>query len=199
MALTKKTVSKGAGAIGIRQISTGRILYLDLNSRYELTKTAEEGDPIQGVNSDGNLVDLDAAGQELSFELEVASKKNTRNINELMLNAGYVSKTGYQFPWVEAHTVASAEVTLKGSAAPVASSMYVSYLDGAKLTNVGGGAVDGAGKFKDNGDGTIEFHAGDNGKNVVIRYLIEDDVEVQGGADNQELGDLEAFFHQVSG
>lgn len=196
MALTKKTVAKGAGAIGIKQISTGRLLYLDLNSRYELSKTEETGDAVQGVNSDGTLVDLAAAGSELSFELTVASKKNTRNINELVMNSEFVSKVGYEYPWVESHTVAAGTVTLKGSTAPVAASMFVTYLDGAKLTSTGGAPA--AGQFKDNGNGTITLNAADNGKNVVIYYKISGNVTVQGGGDNAALGDLEVLFHQVS-
>lgn len=198
MSFTRSTVAKGAGAVAIRRISDSRLLYLNNNSKYTFTKNTTDGEKVQGFNSTGALVDLDVAGQETTFELEVASKKNTRNINEMVLDSEYVTKATYSTPWVETATVASGSVTLNGSASPTATTMAVTLLDGTKLTSTGGTPA--AGQFKDNGDGTVTFNAAENGKTVVIFYkYTASNVFVQGGADQSNIGYVEVMFHQVSG
>lgn len=197
MTVTPTTIVKGAGAVCFKQISTGRNLHLSLNSKVVFTKGVQAGDAVTGVNSDGDEVTLAKSGDTLTFELEVNTKKNTRNLNELILDSEYIAKTGFEFPHAEAQTVASGTITLAGTTAPVSGKTKVSYLDGGVLTSTGGTPT--AGQFKDNGDGTITFNSGDNGKIVVISYYMTQNVNVQGGADNAPLGDLEVFFHQVSG
>lgn len=197
MTFSRNTVSKGAGAIGIRRISDNRIMYLNTNSRYSFNKSSTEGDKVQGFNSDGKLLDLDVAGSEESYQLEVASRKNTQNINELLLDAVYVTESSYNVPWVESATVATT-VTLKGGT-PATSSLYVSYLDGTKLTSTGT-TPSAAGTYKDNGDGTISFHSGDVGKTVVCYYKVaKTNIASQGGANNDAVGYVDVMFHQVSG
>jgi hypothetical protein len=198
MTYTRNTVAKGAGAVGIRRISDNRILFLNVNSRYSFNRTATEGDAVQGFNSDGNLVDLDTAGSEISYELEIASRKNTQNMNELLLDSIYTAEASYNVPWVESALVASGTVTLEGGT-PVATTLYVSYLDGSKLTSTGS-TPSAAGTYKDNGDGTITFHSGDNGKNIVAYYKIaKTNIASQGGANNEAVGYVDVMFHQVSG
>lgn len=197
MAFTQNTVAKGAGALAIRRISDNRLLWLNTNSKYTLTKATTEGDKVQGFNSTGTLVDLDVAGQEESYELEVSSKKNTRNINEMVLDSVYVAKTNFQAPWVESATIA-ADYTLKGGT-PVASTMQVSSLDGSTIYERVAGAPN-AGQFKDDGDGTVTFNAADVGKLVVIYYKIQHATSfTQGGADHEAVGYVDVMFHQVSG
>lgn len=198
MAFTRSTVAKGAGAIGIQRATDNRLLFLSLNSKYTLTKSVTEGDKVQGFNSVGNLVDLDVSGSDITFELEVASKKNTRNFNELVLDSAYTTKASYAAPWVESGTVTGGTITLQGGT-PVASTLVVSYLDGTKLASTGVTPT-AAGQYKDNGDGTITFHSGDNGKNVAMFYQTNlTNVFTQGGADDEPMGYLNIMFHQVSG
>jgi hypothetical protein len=198
MTVTRNTVAKGAGAVAIKRISDNRLLYLNTNSKYTISKSTSDGDKVQGFNSDGKLVDLDIAGQDETYELEIASKKNTRNINEMVLNSAYVTKASYNAPWAESQTVASGTVTLTGGT-PVATTLQASYLDGTKLTSTGT-TPSAAGTYKDNADGTVTFHAGDNGKTIVFYYLTSvSNVFTQGGVDNDALGYLEVMFHQVSG
>jgi hypothetical protein len=198
MTFSRNTVAKGGGAIGIRRISDGRLLFLNTNSKYTFTKSTSDGDKVQGFNSDGTLIDLDVAGQEETYTLDVTSKKNSQNINELVLNSAFVNKTSYQAPWVESAAVDTGAVTLKGGT-PVASSLSATYLDGAKLTSTGS-TPSAAGQYKDNGDGTVTFHSGDNGKNIVFFYKINvANIATQGGADHDPLGYLEVMFHQVGG
>ncbi len=198
MTVTRSTVAKGAGAVAIKRLSDNRLLYLNTNSKYTFNKTTSDGDKVQGFNSSGSLVDLDVAGQDQTFELEISSKKNTRNINELVLNSAYTAKASYNAPWNEAQTVSGGAVTLSGGT-PVASSLYASYLDGTKLTSTGS-TPSAAGQYKDNGDGTVTFHAGDNGKTIAFFYYTTvSNVFTQGGVDHDALGYLEVQFHQVSG
>lgn len=198
MSYTRSTVRKGLGGVTIRRHTDSRLLFLNFNSRATFSKTSTEGDKVQGVNSEGTLVDLDVAGSEESYELEIASKKNTRNVDELVMNSAFKAQDNLQVPWAEVKTVASGTITLSGSAAPVASSMKISYLDGGVLT--ANASPSAAGQFDDNGDGTVGFHSSDNGKQVVVYYLIEHDgVLTQGGAQHESLGTVEAFFHFISG
>ncbi len=198
MTVTSSIITKGAGAVCLKQISTGRLLFLSLNSKIVFTKTEAAGEAVTGVNSDGDEVTLSQSGSTLTYELEVNSKKNTRNMNELILGAAYVAKTGFEFPHAEAQTIAGGTITLAGSTAPVAGKTKVTQLDTGTVFASTGSAPS-AGQFKDNGDGTITFNASDNGKQVVIAYYQTQNVSVQGGADSTALGDLEVFFHQVSG
>lgn len=198
MTVTNSVIVKGAGGLCLKQIATGRLLYLSLNSKITFTKSEQAGDAVTGVNSDGNQVTLSQAGSTLTYELEVNSKKNTRNMNEMILNAEYVPKTGYEFPHAEVQTIAAGAITLAGSDAPVAGKTKVTQLDTGTMFTPTGSAPS-AGEFKDNGDGTITFNTADNGKQVVIGYYQTQDVSVQGGADNTAPGDMEVFFHQVSG
>jgi hypothetical protein len=196
MTFSRSTVSKGMGALAIRRHSDNRILFLNTNSKHSFTKSTTEGDKVQGVGSDGALVDLDVAGSTETYELEVSSKKNTQNINEMVLDSVYVSKSTYNTPWVESATVA-ATYTLKGGT-PVASTAQVSLLDGTKFTRVTG--TPNASEFKDNGDGTLTFNAADVGKVVAIWYQIQfSNVYTQGGADHSAVGYVDVMFHQVSG
>lgn len=197
MTFTRNTVAKGMGALSIRRISDNRIIYLNTNSKYTFTKSTQEGDKVQGVNSDGTLVDLDVAGSQETYELEVSSKKNTQNINEMVMNSIYVAQASYAFPWSEVATVATT-VTLKGGT-PVGSTAQVTSLDGlTKYSRVSG--APNAGEFKDNGDGTLTFNASDVGKQVAVWYKItQSNVFSQGGADHQALGYVDVTFYQVSG
>jgi hypothetical protein len=198
MAFTRSTVAKGAGAITIRRQVDDRLLFLNTNSKYVFSRTVAQGDKVQGFNSEGRLIDLDIASSEETYELEVSSRKNTRNINELSLDALYVAKTSYDAPWAEMATVASGSVTLKGGT-PVSASTLVTYVDGGKLT-LTAVTPTAAGQYKDNGDGTLTFHSGDNGKTVAIFYKTAvSNVSVQGGADYTAVGYVDVMFHQVSG
>lgn len=196
MALTRKTIRKGLGGIALRRLADNRMLFLNFNSGATFSKTSSEGDKVQGTNSEGDLVDLDQAGSEETYELEVRSKKNTRNIDELVMDSIYHTETNLQVPWVEVHTITAGEITLNASNAPVAGSMQISYLDGAKLT---ASATPSAGQFDDDGDGSVNFHSSDNSKQVVVRYLIEHaSVQTQGGSEHESIGYVEAFFHFIS-
>ena len=198
MTFTRSAVAKGAGAVIVRRHSDDRILFLNTNTKYDFQKTETEGDKVQGMNSSGSLVDLDIAGQEEWFSLEIFSKKNTRNINEMVLGAEYIAKTGYSFPWAETVTPSGGSATLKGATSPTATTMRVTQLDtGTVFTATSG--VPTAGQFKDNGDGTITFNAADNGKNLVVYYKRTANVSVQGGADYSAIGDVEIFFRQLAG
>jgi hypothetical protein len=197
MTFTRNTVAKGAGAIIVRRQTDDRILYLNTNSKYTLNKTTTDGNKVQGFTSDGSLVDLDVAGQEETYELEIASKKNTRNINEMSMNSVYVTQSSFDAPWGETATVASGSVTLKGGT-PISSSMMVTYLDGTKLTATG--SAPSAGQFKDNGDGTVTFNSSDNGKTIAIFYKTTvSNVFTQGGSGHTTVGYVDVMFHQVSG
>lgn len=197
MSFTRNTIARGAGAVVIRRHTDDRILFLNTNSKYSLNKTVSEGEKIQGFNSDGKLVDLDVATQEETFSLDISSKKNTRNINELALDSIYATQASFETPWGETATIASGTVTLKGGT-PVASSMMISYLDGSKLTSTV--STPSAGQFKDNGDGTISFHSSDNSKTVAIFYKISvSNVYTQGGASHTAVGYVDVMFHQISG
>ncbi len=197
MTFSRSTVAKGMGALSIRRISDNRIIYLNTNSKFTFTKSTTEGDKVQGVNSDGTLVDLDVAGSEETYELEVSSKKNTQNINEMVMNSVYVAQASYALPWSEVATVA-ATVTLKGGT-PVSSTAQVTSLDGLTVYSRVGGAPS-AGQFKDNGDGTLTFNASDAGKQVAIWYKItQSNIFSQGGENHAALGYVDAMFYQVSG
>jgi hypothetical protein len=196
MAYTRSTIRKGLGGITLRRITDNRLLYLNFNSRATFSKVSTEGEAVQGTNSEGNLVDLDQAGSEDTYELEVASKKNTRNIDELVMDSIFHTETDLLVPWAEVATIAAGEVTLNGGT-PETGTMQVSYLDGAKMT---ADATPEAGQFLDNGDGTVSFHTDDNGKQVVIYYMIEHaSVQTQGGSEHESVGHVEAFFHFISG
>jgi hypothetical protein len=184
MTFTRNTVARGAGAVVIRRQSDDRLLYLNTNSKYTFTRSLTAGNKIQGFNSDGTLLDLDVAGAEETYELEIVSKKNTRNMNELMLDSTYVSKGSFDAPWAETALVTGGAITLKGGL-PVSGTLFISYLDGGKLTSTGstGSTPSAAGQFKDNGDGTVIFNAADNGKSLVAFYKTTlTNVSVQGGA-----------------
>lgn len=197
MTFTRSTVAKGAGAVIIRRHDDDRLLFLNTNSKYTFTRSLTQGNKVQGFNSDGKLIDLDIAGTEETYELEISSRKNTRNVNELALDSAYISKSSFDAPWGETGTVASGVLTLKGGI-PVASSTCVSYLDGNKLTSTG--STPSAGQFKDNGDGSLTFNSSDNGKNVAVFYKTTvSNVFTQGGADHTPLGYLDIMFHQISG
>ena len=197
MTATANTVAKGAGAIGMRRIADDRLMFLNTNSKYTFTKATTDGDKVQGFNSDGALVDLDVAGQEVTYTLDVTSKKNTQNINEAVLDSIYITKSSFNAPWIESASVDTVTVTLKGGT-PVAASLYCSFLDGSKLTSSVSAPT--AGQFKDNADGTVTFNATDVGKQVVFYYKIaQANVKTQGGADNTAVGYLDVMFHQVSG
>jgi hypothetical protein len=197
MTVTRNTVAKGGGAVGIRRITDDRILYLNTNSKYTLTKATTDGNKVQGFTSDGSLLDLDVAGQEETYTLEIASKKNTRNINEMAFDSAYVTKATFNAPWVESATVASGTVTLNGGT-PVSTTLVCSYIDGSKLASTG--SAPSAGQFKDNGDGTVTFNAADNGKVVILFYKTTvSNVYTQGGADHTAVGYVDVLFHQVSG
>jgi hypothetical protein len=197
MTFTRSTVAKGAGAVIVRRQNDDRLLFLNTNSKYTFTRTLTQGDKVQGFNSDGQLVDLDIAGTEETYELEISSRKNTRNVNELALDSAYVSKASFNAPWGETGTIASGGLTLKGGT-PVTNSAVVTYLDGSKLMSTA--STPSAGQFQDNGDGTLTFHSSDNGKIVAVFYKIAlSNVFTQGGADHTPLGYLDVMFHQVSG
>lgn len=197
MTVTRSTIAKGVGGVGIRRISDNRVLYLTINSSVTFEKTTTEGDKVQGVNSAGTTVDLDVAGSEESFELTVNSNKNTRNMLEMVMGAGFKTKASYNIPWTESQAPASGTITLSGGT-PVASSLYVSYLDGEALVSTAGTPTEG--QYKDEGDGTVTFNAADNGKNVVLHYkTAASDVYLQGGDDNDALGNVDAMFYQVAG
>ena len=197
MTFTRSTVAKGAGAVIIRRHGNDQLLFLNTNSKYAFTRTLTQGNKVQGFNSDGKLVDLDVGGTEEAYELEIASNKNTRNVNELALDSLCVSKSSFDTPWGETGTVASGGLTLKGGV-PLANSTFVTYLDGSKLNATA--TTPTAGQFKDNADGTLTFHSSDNGKTVAIFYKTTvSNVFTQGGADHTSLGYLDVMFHQVSG
>jgi hypothetical protein len=197
MSVTRKQVSKGMGGLMLRRLSDNRLMWLTKNVQVELTKTETEGEKVQGVNKAGSKIDLDVAGKEVSYEVTVTSNKNTMNLMELLLDAEAVDKANANVPWGESGTVTDAEVTLKGGT-PVDGSLYVTYDDGSKLTEVNENPT--AGQFVDNGDGTVSFHADDNDQVVVFRYLVAvTDIKVQGGDDFSEVGELEMFFYQITG
>lgn len=198
MTATRATVAKGMGGLVLRQLSDDRLHYLSTNTKYTFTRSSTEGDRVQGVNSDATLVDLDVAGAQDTYTCDVTSKKNTRNFSELALNSQFVDKATYGVPWAEVGTVASGTVTLNGGT-PVATTLYATYLDGAKLTSTGSTPSAG-GQYKDNADGTVTFHASDNGKDIAFFYQTTiSNIKVQGGADNLTVGYLNAMFYQVSG
>ncbi len=197
MAFTRNAVAKGAGAIILRRLADDRVLYLNTNSKYALNKDTTDGSKVQGFNSDGKLVDLDVAGQEESYTLEISSKKNTRNINEIALDSIYITQSTYNAPWGETATVSSGIITLKGGT-PASGTLVVTYLDGTKLTSSVSAPT--VGQFKDNGDGTVTINTADNGKTLALLYKTSvANVSTQGGSDHTPMGYVDVMFHQVSG
>jgi hypothetical protein len=197
MTFSRNTVAKGAGAVIVRRHADDRILFLNTNSKYTLTKSTTDGTKVQGFNSDGKLVDLDVAGQEESYDLEISSKKNTRNLNEMILDSIYMDQASFDIPWGETATIASGGVTLNGGT-PINGSTLVTFLDGAKLTATE--TTPTAGQFMDNGDGTLSFHTSDNGKIIAVFYKTTvSNVHTQGGDDHTSVGYVDIMFHQVSG